>query len=110
MMSNTVFRSKREYSAYRIGSAIHPLLDGTGAAASDDARWNSRSRSVIYASEHYATALLEKAAQLNSIKVPRTLVWIRISIPAGVLMEEVRPEELVNWNADDKETSRSFGN
>ena len=110
MTSKTVFHSRREFGAYRIGSPAHPLLDGAGAATSDEARWNSRSRYVIYASEHYATALLEKAAQLNSIKIPRTLMWVRINIPAGAIMEEVRPEELLNWDADYKETSRRFGN
>jgi RES domain-containing protein len=105
-MSNTVFRSKQGFGAYRIGSSAHPLLDGSGAAASDDARWNSKGRYVIYASEHYATALLEKAAQLNSIKVPRTLVWVRINIPAGTTMEEIRLEDLPDWDADDKEVSQ----
>lgn len=109
-MSNTVFRSKQGFGAYRIGSSAHPLLDGSGAAASDDARWNSKGRYVIYASEHYATALLEKAAQLNSIKVPRTLVWVRINIPAGTTMEEIRLEDLPDWDADDKEVSQRFGN
>jgi RES domain-containing protein len=85
-MSNTVFRSRRGFDAYRIGSPAHPLLDGGGAAASDDARWNSRTLYVIYASEHYATALLEKAAQLNGIRFPRTLRWVRIHVPAGATM------------------------
>jgi len=47
--------------AFRIGSLRYPLLDGAGAASSDDARWNSRGRYVIYAAEHYATALIEIA-------------------------------------------------
>ena len=108
-MSNTVFRSKRALAAYRIGSPAHPLLDGAGAAASDDARWNSKGRYVIYAAEHYATALLEKAAQLNGIKIPRTLMFVRIDIPAGATMEEVRPEEAPGWGADNKAASRRFG-
>lgn len=96
--------------AFRIGSPSHPLLDGTGAAGSDAARWNSRGRYVVYAAEHYATALLEKAAQLNSIKIPRTLVFMRIEIPAGASAEKLRPEDLPGWEADDKVTSQRFGN
>lgn len=95
--------------AFRIGSPSHPLLDGAGAAGSDAARWNSRGRYVIYAAEHYATALLEKAAQLNSIRIPRTLVFMRIEIPAGASVEELRPEDLPGWEADDKVTSQRFG-
>jgi RES domain-containing protein len=96
--------------AFRIGSSAHPLLDGTGAALSDDARWNGRGRRVIYAAEHYATAVLEKAAQLNSLRIPRTLVYIRISAPPDVSVEELTVDGLRGWDADDKSASRSFGN
>lgn len=96
--------------AYRIGSRTHRLLDGSGAAASDDGRWNSRGRYVVYAAEHYATALLEKAAQLNSLPLPRTLVFIRIDIPSGARVEVVVPEELPGWDSEDKSASKTFGN
>jgi RES domain-containing protein len=95
--------------AYRIGSSAHPLVDGAGAAASDDARWNSLGRYIVYAAEHYATALLEKAAQLNSLEIPRTLVYVRISVPPEASIEEVRLGDLPGWDSDDKTASRSFG-
>jgi RES domain-containing protein len=95
--------------AYRIGSPAFPLLDGTGAAASDSARWNSKGRYIIYASEHYATALLEKLAQLNSVKIPRTLTYARISIPSDASVEDVRPDDLPGWDSDAKSASRRFG-
>jgi RES domain-containing protein len=96
--------------AYRIGTAAHPLLDGAGAAASDDARWNTRGRHIIYAAEHYATALLEKAAQLNSVRIPRTLVYIRIEIPdADGIVEEVQANELRDWDSPEKAASQRFG-
>lgn len=94
---------------YRIGSPGFPLLDGAGAAASDAARWNTPGRYVIYAAEHYATALLEKAAQLNSPKLPRTLVYVRINIPSDTTMEEVRSDDLRGWDSDDKTASQRFG-
>ncbi len=93
--------------AYRIGSSTYPLLDGSGAASSDDARWNSRGRYVIYAAEHYATALLEKVAQLNSLRIPRTLVYARIQLP-DASVEEVSTD-LAGWDADNKKASRRFG-
>ena len=95
--------------AYRIGSARFHLLDGGGAAASDGARWNSPGRHVIYAAEHYATALLEKAAQFGSVRLPRSLQFIRITIPDGVTVEEVRVHDLARWGADDRRASQRFG-
>lgn len=95
--------------AYRIGGSAHPLLDGSAACASDHARWNSRGRYVIYAAEHYATALLEKAAQLNSVQFPPGLRYIRVEIPADAAIEELAPEALGGWDADDKNASQSFG-
>ncbi len=93
--------------AFRIGSSAYRLLDGAGAASSDDARWNSRGRYVIYAAEHYATALLEKVAQLNSLRIPRTLVYARIQLP-DASVEEVSTD-LAGWDADNKKASRRFG-
>ena len=108
-MSNTRSRSSTGFDAYRIGSASYPLLDGAGAAASDEARWNSQGRFVIYATEHYATALLEKAAQLNTIRIPRSLVYIRIHIPANASVEELAPDDLPGWDADEKVVSQRHG-
>jgi len=96
--------------AYRIGSRAHPLLDGAGAAANDQARWNGPGRYVIYAAEHYATALLEKAAQLNSVRIPRTLVYTRITMPSGATVETLDAHDLPQWNAADRIVSRAFGN
>lgn len=95
--------------AYRIGSSSYPLMDGGGAAASDTARWSSRGRFIIYAAEHYSTALLEKAAQLNSVRLPHTLVYTRIEVPSGVSLEELLPDDLPGWDADHKEQSQRFG-
>ena len=79
-MSSKASPSER-LTAFRIGSLRYPLLDGSGAAASDDARWNSRGRRIIYAAEHYATALIEKMAQMNTTRLPATLVYARIDLP-----------------------------
>jgi RES domain-containing protein len=95
--------------AFRIGSSAYPLLDGAGAAASDRARWNSPGRHIIYASEHYATALLEKVAQLNSPRIPRSLVYVRIDLPRTASVEELRPADLSGWDADDRKRSQRFG-
>jgi len=96
-------------SAFRIGSLRYPLLDGAGAAASDDARWNSRGRLVIYATEHYATALVEKMAQLGAARLPRTLVYARVDFPAGIRTERVEPGDVPGWDSDDRNASQAFG-
>lgn len=109
MTLSTASRSDWPVVAYRIGSRLHPLLDGSGAAASDDARWNSRGRHVVYAAEHYAAAVLEKAAQLSSLRLPRTLVYLRIEIPPRASVEVVAPDDVPGWAADDKNASQRFG-
>jgi RES domain-containing protein len=96
-------------TVYRIGSPAHPLLDGSGAASRDDARWNSRGHYVIYAAEHYATALLEKAAQLNGVRIPRTLVSARIVLPDDAGVDELTPADVPGWDADDKRVSQREG-
>lgn len=103
------FRSEAGAVAFRIGAARHVLFDGAGAAQSDTARWTSRGRYAIYAAEHYSTALLEKAAQFNHIKLPRTLAFVRIEIPAGTSVEEVTADALPGWDADDRGASQQFG-
>jgi RES domain-containing protein len=104
-----VSRSDPRLVAFRLGSVKHNLLDGTGAATSDSARWNSRGRYVIYAAEHYATAVLEKAAQLTSIRLPPSLTYIRIAVPEGVGIEEVHGEDLPGWDGDEPLVSKRFG-
>jgi RES domain-containing protein len=106
-VSSKASPSKRIY-AFRIGSLRYPLLDGGVAAASDDARWNSRGRRIIYAAEHYATALVEKMAQMNTQRLPSTLVYARIELPIGVI-ERIEPSAVPGWDADDKSASQAFG-
>ena len=46
-------------TVYRLAKRKYPVFDGTGAAL-EGARWNSPGRLLVYCSEHYATAILEK--------------------------------------------------
>ena len=106
-MSSKASPSER-LTAFRIRSLRYPLLDGGGAAASDDARWNSRGRRIIYAAEHYATALIEKMAQMNTTRLPATLVYARLDLPLSAV-ERVEPAAIPGWDADDKGASQGFG-
>jgi RES domain-containing protein len=108
-MSSTASRSDVALRAYRLGSRRYPLFDGGGAAASDTSRWNSRGRRVIYASEHYATAVLETLARLNTVKLPASLVYIEIEVPDSVGIERVDLKRVKGWEADDRRASQAFG-
>ena len=108
-MSTTASRPDASLRAYRIGSRRYRLFDGAGAAASDAARWNSRGRRVIYAAEHYATAVLETLVHLNSVKLPASLVYIEIAVPPGVAIERVDLSTVKRWDAEDKAASQAFG-
>ena len=57
--------------AYRIGDphGRHPIYSGEGAALVEG-RWHEKGQEVIYASAHYATAMLEKLAHYNGIMPP----------------------------------------
>jgi RES domain-containing protein len=94
--------------AFRIGSPAHPLLSGAGAAGTDNSRWNSRGRFVIYCAEHYATALVEKMAQLSSPQIPRTFTFIRVDIDDQASVEQVRVDDVPDWT-DNKAASQRFG-
>lgn len=108
-MPTTASPSDRARRLYRIGSRRYRLFDGGGAAASDTARWNSRGRRVIYAAEHYATAVLEKLAQLNAVRLPASLAYIEIVVPAGLHVERLDVTTVKHWDADDRAASQAFG-
>lgn len=98
----------RTIKAYRIGAANnkYPLFDGTGSIFYPG-RWNTPASRVIYSSEHYSTALLEKLVHSNTGKIPRNQQWVEITIPAGTTYEVVTTYSLPNWN--DTTLSQQFG-
>jgi RES domain-containing protein len=95
-------------TAWRIGRRKHALMHGGGAAQSVRARWNSKGRFVIYAAEHYSTALIEVAAQFERLELSPTLVYTRIDIPDDASVEEVQPDDMPDW-ATDKSVTQPLG-
>jgi RES domain-containing protein len=93
--------------AFRIADMRHPVFDGTGAMLRG-ARWNSPGRRVIYAAETYAGALLEILVHASG-SVPQTQGYIEIEFPAGLLMEEIAPDDLPCWDSRSFETARGYG-
>ena len=70
-------------------------------------RWNERGQPVIYASEHYSTALLETLARTG--EMPRNQHYVEIEIPAGVTYEVVTKDSLPGWCDVDGAVARAFG-
>ena len=93
--------------AFRIADLRHPLFDGSGALR-HGARWNSPGRRVIYAAETYSGALLEVLVHASG-SIPPAQGWIEIEIPAGLAIEEIRPEDVPRWDATSFGAAQAFG-
>jgi RES domain-containing protein len=94
--------------AFRVADRRFPIFDGTGARVVGG-RWNSLGRSVIYAAETFAGAVLEVLVHANLGRVPKTHAVIEITIPDAMPIEIVTPEALPGWNAEDLIASRTYG-
>lgn len=95
--------------AYRIGdpNGDHPIFDATGSAYYPG-RWNDRSTPVIYAGEHYSTAMLEKLAHGGG-ELPVNQHYIKITLPRGLSYEAVTKDHLPGWDTKHPTVSRDFG-
>ncbi len=94
--------------AWRVCKQRHAPYDGTGGSLVGG-RWNSRGRSVIYASDSFAGAILEILAHAAR---PRTLPGahhaIRIEIPDDAI-ESLDAADLPGWETKGSPEARSFG-
>ena len=73
-----------------------------------EGRWHEKGQEVIYASEHYSTAMLEKLAHYNGL-LPANQHFIEIEIPVGTSYEEVTKDSLPDWHLTDSPVARAFG-
>lgn len=85
--------------AYRIGDVDgeYPIFDATGSGIAPG-RWNTAASPMIYAAEHYSTALLEKLAHGNG-RLPPNQHYIKITLPNGLSYEEFDPAQLPGWDS-----------
>lgn len=99
----------RVLAAYRIGdpNGQFPIFDATGSTLAPG-RWNSRACPVLYASEHYSTAMLEKLVH-GSGRMPPNQHFVKITIPNGVTYEALNPAMLPDWHSATCAASRAFG-
>ncbi|WP_278409050.1 RES family NAD+ phosphorylase [Pseudomonas rhodesiae] len=86
-----------------------PGLSGLGGHHTDG-RWHTLPRSVIYAAEHPALAMVEVLAhmRLSLANIPSTLQLIRIDVAPGASMG-ASPALPVGWQANEP-TSQVVGN
>jgi RES domain-containing protein len=63
---------------------------------------------MIYSSEHYSTALLEKLVR-GSGQLPHNQHFVTISIPRGVSYEIFLPPALPGWDAMPATVSKPYG-
>src|SRR5258708_8240183 len=77
----------RVLTRYRIGDAYgaHPIFDATGSTL-NPGRWNTPASPMIYTSEHYSTAMLEKLVH-GSGQLPPEQHYVVVTIPNAVSYE-----------------------
>ncbi len=99
----------RILTAYRIGdpAGAYPIFDSTGSKLWPG-RWNTNASPMIYTSEHYSTAMLEKLMHGNG-QMPPNQHWIEISIPPGVSYEILSTAHHPGWAAEDGLVSKTYG-
>ena len=99
----------RTLTCYRIGdpAGTYPIFDATGSTIAPG-RWNTPASPVIYSSEHYSTALLEKLVH-GSGRLPPNQHFVEITMPRGTSYEVFSPPALAGWNSMPAAVSKAFG-
>ncbi|MDQ0390773.1 RES family NAD+ phosphorylase [Labrys monachus] len=99
----------RSLTCFRIGDPAgrFAIFDATGSTIAPG-RWNTAGSAVIYASAHYATALLEKLVH-GSGRLPPNQHFITIAVPPGLGYEVFSPPTLPEWDSMPATVSRTFG-
>lgn len=102
-------RLDRVLTCYRIGDpeGRFPIYNAEGSGLFPG-RWNAAATPLIYACEHYSTAMLEKLAR-GAGEMPSNQHSIRITVPSGVSYEIVTSDLLPTWAAEDRVAAREFG-
>lgn len=99
----------RTLTSYRIGdpAGTYPIFDATGSTIAPG-RWNTPGSPVIYSSERYSTALLEKLVH-GSGRLPPNQHYVEITVPRGTRYEVFSPPALPGWDAMPATASKAFG-
>ena len=105
----TAQRLDRVLCAYRIGDpdGIYPIFDATGSTRAPG-RWNTPACPMIYASEHYSTAMLEKLVSASG-RLPSNQHYVEITIPNGVAYEVLNVGAVHDWHAKISAAAKAYG-
>jgi RES domain-containing protein len=105
----TAQKLDRVLTCYRIGDpdGAYPIFDATGSMLYPG-RWNTPASPMIYASEHYSTAMLEKLVH-GSGRLPPNQHFIEITIPNGVSYEMLSTAALPDWHVENAIPSKAYG-
>lgn len=96
-------------TAFRIGDpdGDYPIFDATGSRIAPG-RWNTPSSPMIYASQHYSTAMLERLVH-GSGQMPPNQHFVEITVDVGVSYEMFSPDHHPGWDRRDGRVSKPFG-
>jgi RES domain-containing protein len=83
-----------------------PVFDA-GSSEAAPGRWNEAPTPLIYAAEHFATAMLEKLAHCGRDK-PSGQKAVMATVPAGCSIETLKAASLPGWK-DDEALTRAYG-
>jgi RES domain-containing protein len=96
-------------TSYRIGDpdGAYPIFDATGSQFYPG-RWNTQTTPMIYSSESYATAMLEKLVH-GSGHLPPNQHYIEISIDRGLTYEVFPEASHPGWERADCAVAKAYG-
>lgn len=102
-------KTDRVLTCYRIGDpdGVFPIYDAEGARLYPG-RWNTHASPIIYTSEHYSTAMLEKLVHANLV-MPANQHFIEITIPNGTSYETFQMAAHPGWDSRSEDICKSFG-
>ena len=99
----------RVLTCFRIGdpNGTFPIYDAEGARLYPG-RWNTSASPIIYTSEHYSTAMLEKLVHSNML-LPANQHYIQITIPNGISYEVFSTAAHPGWDSRNEAICKAFG-
>ena len=99
----------RVLTAYRIGDpqGAYPIFDTKGSVL-NPGRWNTAVSPMLYCSEHYSTAVLEKLVHGGWV-LPPDQHYIEISIPNGLSYEVFNAAKFPDWYLPSCASSKTYG-
>ena len=102
-------RTDRVLPCYRISdpAGAFPIYDAEGARLYPG-RWNTPSSPIIYTSEHYSTAMLEKLVHSNLV-LPANQHFIAITISNGISYEVFPTAAYPGWDSRDEAICKTYG-